>query len=229
MKQLPIPFKETQDIPHSHFHAFMVCNSADSWYKKQSFYALKSKILKKYGTESNFDLQTINRICNTCDGKGIFKSGWKLPETCWSCHGDGIFSTKKIVLKRWILNGALFHEPIGEFENDGLYIKINTNRIIEHYPVYRYEEFNGKIVNQITGIIKHEPLELNPTWSFYYLTWHYNREGFLSLISSDLNMYHTRTKNKLKKMLREHNPLKVFANHYKVPKQQIEQFDDLPF
>lgn len=53
MKQMQIPFKETMDIPEGHFYALRVCNSPVAWHYKQSFYKLKSDILKKYGHEND--------------------------------------------------------------------------------------------------------------------------------------------------------------------------------
>ncbi len=226
MKQTLIPFKENVDIPEAHFYAFMVCNSAAAWHHKQSFYRLKNEILQKHGHESAYDLQTIKKTCYSCDGKGIFKCDWKLPETCWSCLGDGVYQKKQVVLKRWVLNGAIFHEPIGELYINQLKV---FNGYEDGYPVFKYEPFNGKIVSEINGLIKHEPLELNPTWSFYYLLWNYNRERFFNCIASDVNSYQTRTKHKLKNMLKQNNPLKVFADFFKIKKQQLKPIDDLPF
>lgn len=60
MKQLIIPFKENADIPESHLYAIRVCNSGAFAYK-QSFYKLKSSILKKYGHEADYDLQIIKK------------------------------------------------------------------------------------------------------------------------------------------------------------------------
>lgn len=230
MKQIQIPFKENADIPEAHFHAFRVCNSAGAWHYKQSFYRLKNEILQKYGHEADYDLQVIKKPCYSCNGTGKFKSDWKMTETCWSCNGSGIYQTKKVVLKRWVLNGAIFHQPIGD-----LYLWDDNLKVFDGYedgygyPKFRYEKFTGKIVNQIDGKIKHEPMELNTTWAFYYLLWNYNREYFFKCISQDVNSYQTRTKHKLKKMLERNNPLKVFSDFFKVKKQQLEPIDDLPF
>jgi len=226
MKQILIPFKENADIPEAHLYALKVCNSATSWHYKKLFYNLKNEILKKYGHEADYDLQTIKKPCHSCGGKGVFKCHWKLPETCWSCLGDGVYQTKKVVLKRYLLNGAIFHEPIGELF--GGKIKV-FDTYEDYYPTFKYELFNGKIVNEIQGLIKHETIDLNATWSFYYLLWNYNREEFYKSITHNVNYCQTRTKYKLKKMLKKANPLKVFADFLKVKPQQLEQIDDLPF
>lgn len=227
MKQTIIPFKENEDIPKAHFHAFIVCNSAGAWKHKQSFYTLKSEILKKHGHESNYDLQIIKKPCHSCDGKGVYKCDWKLPEACWSCGGDGVYQTKKVVLRRYLLNGAIFHEPVGELV--GSTLKVFNGYEDNYYQTFKYEPFNGKIVGEISGLIKHEPMELNPTWGFYYLLWNYNRERFLKCVSSDIKLYRTRTKHKLKNLLERNNPLKAYADFLNVKKEQLEPIDDLPF
>jgi len=222
MKQIIIPFKENADIPEAHLYALRVCNSAGAWHYKQSFYKLKNEILKKYGHEADYDLQTIKKKCWSCDGKGNHDTG----NACWNCD-KGVYQTKRVVLKRYILNGALFHEPMGELSYfDKLKI---FDGYEDWYPTFKYEAFNGRIVNQIEGLITHEPMELSPTWSFYYLLWNYNREQFYKQITSDVNSYQTRAKHKLKKMLEKSNPLKVFADYLKVKPQQLEPIDDLPF
>lgn len=228
MKQMPILFKDNTDIPEAHFHAFKACNSASLWHYKQSFYRLKNEILQKYGHEADYDLQIIKKQCYFCNGTGKFKLAGKLPETCWSCNGSGIYQTKKVVLKRWLLNGEVFHNPVGDlyFGDDNLKI---FDGYEDGYPKFRYEKFRGKIVNQIEGVIKHEPVKLNITWAFYYLLWNYKREYFFKLITKDVNYYQTWIKQKLKKMLNLSNPLKVFADFFKVKKQQLEPIDDLPF
>lgn len=229
MKQITIPFKENADIPEAHLYAFRVCNSAGAWHDKEAFYKLKSEILKKYGHEADYDLQIIKKRCHSCYGKGLFRFHRNMVEHCWSCQGTGIYQSKKVVLKRYILNGAIFHEPTGELYYTGELKVFDFREDGYGRPSFKYLPFNGRIVNEIDGIIKHEPMELNATWSFYYLLWNYNREMFFSCIQSDVNSYQTRTKHKLKMMLKKSNALKVFADFFKIKKEHIEAIDDLPF
>jgi hypothetical protein len=132
MTEQAVLFPEPIDIPEAHMKAFIVCNSSPT----QTFYLLKDKILTKYGHRNDYDLQIIKQTCNSCDGTGIFKSDWKPRESCWSCGGDGIFRRKKIILERWLLNGNLYHKPLGEFFN------IPVDTIIK---------------NKIDGYIRHTP------------------------------------------------------------------------
>ena len=228
MQQIQIHFEQKLDIPKSHFHAFLVCNSAAGWHRKGLFYELKTKLLKQFGHDADYDLQIIKKICNTCNGTGVFKCSWKLPETCWSCHGFKIYQTKEVILKRYILNESLFHEPIGEY-----LAAYNKVKIFASYddrgPYFTEIPFNGKIIEKINGLIKHEPIKDNDTWYFYYLLWNYDRVLFYKCISNDVNCYSKKQKNKLKKLLERNNPLKVFADFFKIKKEEINQFDDLPF
>lgn len=222
MKQLIIPFKENADIPESHLYAFRVCNSGSFAYKQQ-FYKLKSILLKTYGHESNYDLQIIKKVCYSCDGKGNHYTG----SQCWNCD-KGIYQTKQVVLKRYILNGALFHEPIGELI--GSQVKVFTG-YWEDYgeAMFRFESFGGRIINTINGIIKHEPLPLHPVWSYYYLLWNYDRNMLFKLIASDVKCYQTRSQHKLKRLLENNNPLKAFAEFFQIKREQLEPIDELPF
>lgn len=224
MKQLAIPFTDLQDIPSGHFHAFLVCNSADNWFYKQPFYSLKNEILKKYGNESDYDLQIIKKVCYSCDGKGNHHTG----KACRNCE-KGIYQTKKVILKRYILNGALFHEPVGEMRFNNHELKVFNGYDEDFCPKFRYVPFEGIIVNQINGIIKHEPINLNATWAYYYLVWKYKPETFLSLIASNLKHYNTNTQHKIKKLLKKYSPLKAFAEFFDVKKEQLEPIEDLPF
>lgn len=78
--------------------------------RKERFYAMKQRILQRFGTEDGHDIQYIpGKICFSCEGTG----GLYEPHGCWKCDGDGWFkSTVWVVLKRWKLGKYTFHEPI---------------------------------------------------------------------------------------------------------------------
>ena len=228
MQQIQIPFEQNLDIPKSHFHAFLVCNSAASkWSHKSAFYTLKNKMLDAFGHKVEFDLQIIKKQCYACNGTGVFKCNWKLNETCWGCLGSGIFKTKRVILQRFVLNANVFHQPIGELIG-------NTVGVFNGYDEWgkaklAFSPFSGMFIDTIYGLVKHEPIDANATFCFYYLLWNYDRVFFYKLISSDVNSYSSKQKNKIKRLLQKNNPLKAFADLFKVKKQEIEQFDDLPF
>lgn len=69
-------------------------------------YALKDRILRKYGARDGSDLQHIRQECwgyeqaEGCEGK-----------TCGRCRGTGIYSERWIELERWNVLGHVFHRP----------------------------------------------------------------------------------------------------------------------
>lgn len=218
------------DIHKSHLYALKVCNSAVNWSEKQSFYTFKKHILKKYGNEDGYDLQVIKKECYDCNGTGVFKCNWKPTETCWSCLGSGTYKTKSFILKRYFINRVLFYEPLGELIHGQL---VSFDGYYDEYPAekkFKYNYFDEPIKNTINGIIKHEKIsDLNPTFAYYYLLWNYDK----TLLLSEINKYVKSMKNykrqQLNALFRKHNPLKVFADYFKVKNEHIEELDELPF
>lgn len=213
--QFCLQFSEVIDIPEAHMKAFVVCNSSPT----QIFYKLKDKILTKFGHENDFDLQVIKQTCWSCEGTGKFKSDWKPIEICWSCGGDGVFRTKKIVLERWLLNGHLFHKPLGE---------LSGNLVVKYDPFEhpRSISFSGVIRNEIQGYIRHDKMEGNPQYCLYYLMWHYDRDMFWRYLTCDVNGYYKKERLKFQRLLRKYNPLAAISQFLQVKKQEV---DDLPF
>lgn len=78
--------------------------------RKERFYAMKQKILKRFGAEDGHDIQHISgKECWNCDGIGW----WDEYDECYKCDGTGWFKHPVwVVLKRWKLGGYKFHEPI---------------------------------------------------------------------------------------------------------------------
>ena len=235
MKQLLIPFKENADIPESHLHAFIVCNSAGKYWRHQrAFYKLKNEMLEKYGHACDYDLQVIKKECYTCGGSGMYSETAR----CHNCD-NGIYAIRKYVLKRYLLNGAIFHRPLGSLSSanvTGQPMTVFVRSAEDEYDGYPHylQNYNtitidGPIVNTINGIIKHEPYALNPVWAYYYLLWHYDRQLFYKRINEDAKAYQTNTQHKLKNLLGRFNPLKAYAEFFAIKKKDLELIDDLPF
>lgn len=81
--------------------------------KNEYFYLIKNRILKKYGTNRYYDIQFIEgKTCRTCNGSALFKSYWKLPETCCSCTGSGWYKMPVWNILANIRFGKYqFHQP----------------------------------------------------------------------------------------------------------------------
>ena len=222
MNQIKIEFADLQDISEIDFKAFNICNSANSWIYKQQFYTLKNSILETYGHENGYDLQVIKKICHSCDGTGKFTSDWKVTEQCWNCD-NGVYKTKKVVLKRYILNGDLFHVPIGEVIFGRLAIFDGYYDEYPCEPKFKYIDFDELIENTIDGIIKHESISEHPTYYFLYLLFKYDKIALYKLIESTI-------KNKsLHKKRKFDMKIKSIYLKYFAPKITTLDTDELPF
>jgi len=140
---------------------------------KQLFYAeIKYPVLEKYAEKCGWDKQIIERKCHSCSGTGVYKHynyefGQRYligEEKCWNCS-KGIYSKNTFYLKRYILNGVLYHIP--QFNNP-------------HEP----------IINTINGIISHREIAPeNALKSFLVLSAVYNRQ-----LLRDLAIMYTKKK-----------------------------------
>lgn len=71
---------------------------------RTSFYALKSKLLTRYGKLTGFDYQQIDKPC-----WGGSYYGQCRGEKCWKCNGTGVYETKWFELQKWEWCGYKFH------------------------------------------------------------------------------------------------------------------------
>ena len=78
---------------------------------RSKFYELKTLILKKHGKFIRQEIQHIKEECWSCDGTGVFKSSWKLPEPCWNCY-DGVYKEFWTRLDKYKISKWEFHIPI---------------------------------------------------------------------------------------------------------------------
>lgn len=76
-------------------------------YNHDRAYALKDRLLKRYGRWVGEDVQ---RIVHECWGE--YEQGCR-GATCWRCRGTGIYRTRWTLLERWEIAGRIFHRPIG--------------------------------------------------------------------------------------------------------------------
>lgn len=77
---------------------------------RDSFYALKDRLLTAHGIPDGWDLQVIHDKCHGCGGTGIYDGGWTQDE-CYRCHGTGVYRTRRVLLRRYRFGGRLFHTP----------------------------------------------------------------------------------------------------------------------
>ena len=138
-------------LSEKHAELFFKAN-AGSYELKQSFYKhIKHQVLEVYGIDDGFDLQVIKKTCYSCDGTGIFKHyHWEHEERflirkegCYNCL-NGVYMTKEILLKRYLLNDHLYHVPVD---------------MIRPMPVIR---------ESVKGLINHKKFERKEALEAYF-------------------------------------------------------------
>lgn len=92
-----------------------ICNT-NPWclnHDKETFYALKQRLLEKHGVPDGYDVQKIEgKPCWSCDGSGTFYHYSGPPEMCFKCYGSGWFKHPVwVTLKRYRFGRYVFHTP----------------------------------------------------------------------------------------------------------------------
>jgi hypothetical protein len=209
------------DIPESYFMAFVECNSA----KSNSFYVLKDRILSVFGHENDYDLQHITKKCRSCNGSGYYYRATK----CYHCF-KGVYEKYDVVLRRYLLNGSVFHVPVGRLEGNRLKIWAGYGESTDDfdYPSskWRYESFSGIIKNTIMGLVNHQPPgEINANWAYWYLLHRFNHPEFLNETTVWLNTKWDSKEFQLRNYLwlTSNTGLDAIAKYYKC-EEQVAQF-----
>lgn len=95
-----------------------IANSRPPLIRQREFYALKDKLLQRYGTSDGFDVQHIKKECWSCDGTGkayrdAFVFGqWRSVYVgkCFRCN-NGVYHEFWVRLERYRLGRHTFHIP----------------------------------------------------------------------------------------------------------------------
>lgn len=93
-------------------------NSSPPSYRTE-FYALKERLLKRYGNVVDYQMQEIRKECwgerAWNDDHGWYDyTGCCKESRCRRCGGTGVFDVKWIQLERWAWCGWTFHIPRGQ-------------------------------------------------------------------------------------------------------------------
>lgn len=97
---------------------------------RRDFYAMKDRILWRFGRQCGEDVQRIVRECWGSDDQ-IGCEG----ATCRRCGGTGAWDTSLILLQRWTLGGRIFHRPDRRVYGDGWHVSIEGR--IQHRVNFR--------------------------------------------------------------------------------------------
>lgn len=234
-------------MPTALFHCFKACNQAPrTWVHKQAFYQFKNEYLQKHATFNDYDLQRVEIKCTSCDGKGNYsRYVWAMDDyyhdKCWHCN-KGVYAVYYVALKRWILNGHLFHQPMG---------RVNENGVpLLHRSGYYEDRAHGNLCDtlpvgggavegalwytpsiiyrtKITGYITHPPSKVNPNFPYMVLMYKYNRTEFNRVVQYESKLAQTRAKNRLNDLLRKSNStLRAFAGYFEISETDIEKYVD---
>lgn len=88
--------------------------------KSETFYAIKDRILSKYGKQVGYDIQHIpGKVCHSCGGKGVHPKYSNMPPykvydwaDCWHCIGGYYKLPQWICLARIKFGRYVFHKPL---------------------------------------------------------------------------------------------------------------------
>ena len=121
-----------------------IANSAPhrSKMRRDRFYAMKSRILHRFGTADGIDKQYIlGKVCYGCGGSD--------EEYCDRCDSSGWWNPPRIVtLRRWRLGKFIFHEPI-----DCEYRKPLSHEVFVIYGFVQHESYPLRSVRRSTLIL----------------------------------------------------------------------------
>ena len=95
-----------------------IANSDPPSRYRREFYAVKDRVLKRFGLPECNDLQHIIKPCWRCDGTGTFRGydngiRWVNfdPFKCRKCGGSGVYDEFWVALEGWSLGRYRFHRP----------------------------------------------------------------------------------------------------------------------
>lgn len=157
LMQLILPFDRFA-VSNTDAANLWLANAGDYAWKKHSFYPFKTAFCEAHGVPDGFDVQRLVLHCHGCDGTGIWSRWAHYADICNRCNGTGVYRRDTIALKRWIVGGFLFHQPIRDY-----------------YPAHPKEEFNAKL--------KHPDVNCwDAARACLRLFWEHDRERFWRVI-----------------------------------------------
>lgn len=116
-----------------------VLQVANSWPNASSqdeFYAMKRRILERFGTPCGIDIQSLDgKICHSCEGSGTFYHYSGDSDYCYRCDGSGWYKPPSYVeLQRVQIGKVVFHSPLKRVYHHGdkHVPRASINGYIEH-------------------------------------------------------------------------------------------------
>lgn len=91
-----------------------LANSSPPELERERFYAMKTRILRRFGTPDGCDWQRIVKVCFRCGGSGV-ESYTDYGDECSRCDGSGEYERVYFRLERTRIGGRVFHTPRGRY------------------------------------------------------------------------------------------------------------------
>lgn len=89
-----------------------LANADPPFCRKREFYALKKRLLARYGRRTGHTWQEFTKYCYGCEGTGQYRRHWDDDgegDECRRCGGTGVYDLYWCFLERWELAGRPFY------------------------------------------------------------------------------------------------------------------------
>lgn len=120
-------------------------------YRSPEFYAIKSKIIGKYGSLVGIDIQHLEGVkCTNCSGTGVHHYDYHgFPVECHSCWNGWYKPKAWVILYKYVIGNYSFHQPIQKFYH------YPTCQEFVNTMVSDRNYLDEKVLGSITGYIDH--------------------------------------------------------------------------
>ncbi len=161
-----------------------MANSSPPWgQSKVMFYAMKERILARYGTPDGYDVQHIpGKICFGCDGTGQFEHMSGDQDYCYRCGGNGWYKSPVwVALARHRLGNYVFHTPKERWYQEP---KPNATNIEGYVQHKFYRGLQPEVAMLWLALIFDRKLWWREINEHHYCRWQWKPMLFLTCVSS---------------------------------------------
>lgn len=93
----------------------VLVHHANREYRSREWYAVKNRILRRWGVPDGYDVQYFEgKKCYTCGGTGVYKGFYERDyyDDCRNCYGGWYKLPTWVILERVRLGAYVFHQPL---------------------------------------------------------------------------------------------------------------------
>lgn len=117
--------------------------NAEGSTRHSQFYALKDRLLRKYGEFRGHELQEIKKDC-WGDQYDDWGDRYGCGPKCRACGGSGVFDIRWVRLEIWHWQGFVFHRPDGDTRIPPAPSQVRIKGIIQH-PKYGLKSSEARL------------------------------------------------------------------------------------